>query len=1226
MDPPLTCPACGAESPPGSRFCAACGSPLAGRTDERRVVTVLFADLVGFTGLAEDSDPERVKEMVDGCLARLGDDVRAFGGRVDKVVGDALVALFGAPVAHEDDAERAVRAALRMHATVAEHHGADGDGFRLRVGVNTGEVLVGSLRAGDDYTAMGDVVNVASRLQVAAAPGEVLVGPLTWQAASPAVRFEPAGSVEVRGRSAAVEAARAVGVLAPPGRRLAPERSPFVGRDAEMALLAATVASVVARTGAHLVLVTGEPGIGKTRLIDELCRLARDEHGARTLAGQCTPYGETDPWFPIAEALRDATGIAPHLDPAEARTRMGGAAAHLAGTDPETVEHTRLVEGLLDVLGLDGTGRGADPSRARTEAQSSLARLLGALASTQPLILRLADLQWADPLVLETVERLLDALRDLPFMIIASARPELTDRWNERSRDALSMHLAALPEPAARSLARTLMGEAADDGLVEVVLERSAGNPFFVEELAAALGRAAELGRSDGPADPVHSDGTAHIGPRTGGVLDALPVTLHGLVAGRLDRMDPAGRALVARCAVIGPSGPLELVAALEPGRSRTDADGATGDLTTGDRAPDDDPGGARYERVSSALRELAAVDIIDFDGTEFRFRHQVVQEVAYATLTKAERARRHATLIRHLSRGHDRSAGFDDRLQWLAHHYHAAAAIVRELGPVDGVPSDLADRAAEFLEHAAHQAHRRELWHVARGLLDMALEVSAPTDGDRRRRVLIDRADASVEMHDAPNAARDLSAAAALLPAPGGPPVPGHAGDLGTRAAEVDQARLLTVRGGLERLLEEHHRAAETLTDAVARWRGLGDAAALADALRAQGMSRLYAGDLDGAESACQEAHDLFVSVGDTRGEGWALQNLAWIAFDRGDASTAETRLEASSRVFTRAGDWGGLGWALGLLGWVRLMQGRLDEAEALARQNLGGSGAHDHWAAGMMHVLVANVRLWRADPESALAESEKARDRFGRIGDRAGDAQAAAPAVRALACLGRPAEARVLLDETTALAAAAGDATSTGFVAGLTGQFHVHVGAGHEVAPGGREAESRYDPRGSARSTTVAWALLQGGRPDESLAVLDALEEDTGELGPAAAAARALALCAVGRHEAVVTDAARLREGAVTYLDLVQAETAIGLAAAARGDTPAAEGAFAAARRGAGASVLDRALVDLAAAHAGVVADPPGGGTVADAVGHLEDMGFEADGWDRAFRLAATAAPASA
>jgi len=437
------------------------------------VVTVLFADLVGFTGLAEGTDPERVKDMVDGHLARLGDDVRAFGGRVDKIVGDALVALFGAPVAHEDDAERAVRAALRMHGTIASHLDGARPQVRLRIGVNTGEVLVGSLRAGDDYTAMGDVVNVASRLQAAARPGEVLVGPLTWHAASPSVRFEPAGSVEVRGRSAPVEAARAVEVVAPPGRRLVPARSPFVGRDAELELLAATLTSALARSRAHFVLVTGDPGIGKTRLLDELCRLARDEHGARTLAGQCTPYGEADPWFPIAEALRDACGIVPNLDPPAARERVVATISGLSGLPSRGGELDRLVEGLLDVLGLDGSERGADPARARTEAQHSLGRLLRALASAGPLILRLADLQWADPLVLETVDRLLDDLCDLPFMVVASSRPEIAERWNERGRDSLSMHLGPLPDRAARELAVSLMGTDAVDGLVDAVLDLS---------------------------------------------------------------------------------------------------------------------------------------------------------------------------------------------------------------------------------------------------------------------------------------------------------------------------------------------------------------------------------------------------------------------------------------------------------------------------------------------------------------------------------------------------------------------------------------------------------------------------------------------------------------------------------------------------------------------------------------------------------------------------------
>ncbi len=225
----MQCPSCGSTTPSDASFCPSCGHSLVARPDERRVTTVLFADLVGFTGFSEAADPENVKNLVDRCFEALSADVQAFGGRVDKIVGDALVALFGAPVAHEDDAERAVRAALQMQRTLSrlrdEHHHR----VEIRVGVNTGEVLVGALRAGGDYTAMGDVVNTASRLQTLARPGSVVVGRDTHAATHHAISYEALGAIAVRGRDEAVDAWNAIEAVAPPGKRRRRARTLLVG-------------------------------------------------------------------------------------------------------------------------------------------------------------------------------------------------------------------------------------------------------------------------------------------------------------------------------------------------------------------------------------------------------------------------------------------------------------------------------------------------------------------------------------------------------------------------------------------------------------------------------------------------------------------------------------------------------------------------------------------------------------------------------------------------------------------------------------------------------------------------------------------------------------------------------------------------------------------------------------------------------------------------------------
>ncbi len=344
----MTCPSCAAEVPAGARFCPNCGHALLATTDERRVVTVLFADIVGFTGLAETLDPEQVKHLVDRCFERLAADVTSFGGHVDKIVGDAIVALFGAPVAHEDDAERAVRAALRMQESIDELATELATNLRMRIGVNTGEVLVGSLRAGGDYTAMGDVVNSASRLQTQASPGQVVArtgdprrhgGDVPIRAARRGIRRRARRHHRVPGK---LVEALALG----PGNRPRDLGIPLIGRDAELSLLTSALRSAVEhRRPALSPGSAGRRGVGKSRLATEVIRAAVNEIGMRQLIGRNLPYGPTTVWWSVAEMLRSACEITDD-DAGGARAKVhpgrGRGHRHLALTTPETL---RVVDG-----------------------------------------------------------------------------------------------------------------------------------------------------------------------------------------------------------------------------------------------------------------------------------------------------------------------------------------------------------------------------------------------------------------------------------------------------------------------------------------------------------------------------------------------------------------------------------------------------------------------------------------------------------------------------------------------------------------------------------------------------------------------------------------------------------------------------------------------------------------------------------------------------------------
>ena len=305
----MTCPACGATTPVGARFCQECGQRLGASLEERRLATVLMADLVGFTTFSAGADPEHIKRLVDHCFEQLVADITEFGGRLDKIVGDEIIAIFGAPIAHEDDAERAVRAALRMQETMQTVAAEVGIPVQVRIGVNSGEVLVGAMRAGGDPTAMGDVVNTAQRLEKLGAPGHVTVGPATELATRQAIRYEslgPVGAARPRGADRSLPRDRSAHAARPPPARASSRRSS--GATQSLRRCAASPKMATKRERAHLVFLVGDAGVGKSRLASELGEIAAGELGASVLTGECLPYGDPNAFGPIAEALRQASG------------------------------------------------------------------------------------------------------------------------------------------------------------------------------------------------------------------------------------------------------------------------------------------------------------------------------------------------------------------------------------------------------------------------------------------------------------------------------------------------------------------------------------------------------------------------------------------------------------------------------------------------------------------------------------------------------------------------------------------------------------------------------------------------------------------------------------------------------------------------------------------------------------------------------------------------------
>ncbi len=1160
----MTCSACGAPVPEGARFCPECGQRLIAAADERRLATVLMADLVGFTALSAGSDPEQVKRLVDACFDALVADIVDFGGHLDKIVGDEVVALFGAPVAHEDDAERAVRAGLRMHETLAALAPALGVRVQMRIGVNTGEVLVGAMRAGGDATVMGDVVNTAQRLEKLAEPGQVIVGPATHAATHAAIRYEALGPQGLRGRDEPVESYRAIEAPAPPGRRRTREQAPLLGRDAEVATLEQVVAMAARKRRAHLVLLSGEAGVGKSRLASELGLRATRDFGAEVLIGQCVPYGDANVFVAVAEALRRACDCDAPVDPGEGnaaadpavdlRARILERVTEVLELEADAPETVRMVEGLHHLM--DGVTRpGVDPGRARDDALRSTIAFFEALATKAPLVLILSDLHWASDEALELCNRMLARLHDHPFVLVATTRPGLEDRWIPASgkHNELALHLDPLDRESTAELVRALLCGETDDATVEFLLERSGGNPFFVEELVAFVQET-----------------------RDGDRLHELPATLHGLVAARLDALQATERSLLEDCAIVGAGGPISAVIALA---GRDDARGL--------------------------LDDLAERDFLVVEHDEFHFKSELIREIAYGTLTKAERARRHAVVAPVLAaRG---ELGVDQ----AAHHLATAAELVDALGAVDGVPSDVREQAIDALMRAAERDESVEAWTPAERHHDRALALLGPENTQAHRTALLGRAGARVQRRVLDDARADILTA--LEESRAADDLPG-------------EALALTLLGEGEAANGAYDVAEETFGQALQAWRALDDESGAANVLRGLGMTHLFRGDLEQAERFVSEALGSFRSSENQRGAAWALQNLAWISFTHGNVAKAESRLEQSADLFGELGDWGGLSWAYGLLAFVRYNQGRLEEASAIAEHiAIEGRETGNRWAVGMMTVLLANVALWSGRTRECAELGREAIDLFQDIGDRWGEVMASASAVRAHAELGHDDAYDTTLARYYEIARTMPDANMR--VIPTVVEASVQLQRGHTADAAKTlaifEVSDANDLGAADAAAAIGLLRLQLGDVDGALAVMEGPYSAATDDGPVLAMGCRLALAYAMAHRCDdardVLEAMNGRSGG-TYSDriialwaeaIVHVQTGSG---DGRGSVDAAH-AIATATD----ARLEHAIAALARACVlEVLGDDEAAETRVDAERQLASLGVSGDGWRNVFDVA--------
>jgi class 3 adenylate cyclase/tetratricopeptide (TPR) repeat protein len=1154
----LTCGACGALAAPDARFCASCGQPLVHRGDERRVVTVLFADLVGFTTLAERRDPEQVKNLVDRCFERLAADIADFGGRVDKIVGDGVLAIFGAPVAHEDDAERAVRAGLRLQHTLADFAAESGaESLRMRVGINTGEVLVGALRAGGDTTAMGDVVNTASRLQTLAEPGTVVVGQETHDATCEAVRYTPLGELHARGRQETVSAWVAEEAVVPPGRRARRLDVPLVGRDHELRLLKGVVDAAVRRGRAANVVVVAEAGMGKTRLVEEVAEQAACDHDAAVLEGRCVPYGEANVWWPIAESLRSSFG-SPVGTPTPETRRLCTERVRLALPSADADEIDRIANGLLHLLGEPGPLEAIDPARALEEVTRSLMTYIDGWATQRPIVVVLSDLHWADDALLELIDALAERAANQRVVLLATARASLLERWRPAvgRQNQLVLHLDPLDREAATELLDRLAADVPED-LRELVLDRSGGNPFFLEELISLLGEG---------------------GGRTG-----VPHTLRGLVSARLDALSPNERMVLDDAAILG----------------RRFSGFAVRIMVTKGH-------GLREADVDAALEGLVAKDLLAVDGDVYSFRSELVREVAYGTLTKAMRVKGHVGVATWIESHPSGSAADTDR---MAHHYATAAALADEIGHVADVPTDLPERAIAALARAVAQADAAELHRVSQRLSGQALELADAarmTPADRLHFVLA-RVRASTALRDLEEAAADLQLAEELADATDDP---------------VLSARVLVRKGDFEQKGGDPAAAAVTLHRAIDAFRAAGDLKGTAEALLAAGMTHIFLGEDRTAGEHFREALDAYRSLGDRRGEGWALQNLAWVAYSGGRIAEADARCDESIAIFSELGDRGGLSWAVGMQAFVRFHQGRFEEADALSAGLLAEAEERgDPWAVGMMHNLQGSLRLWTGRVQEAVEPAEEAVRRFRAMGDWYGQLMGLGILGRSLVALGRVDEGFETVEEARAVADATTSPEAPHIALMLNLCAAAQAGRPDRIEALAFDAVDDHHHAGDVgfHDGAVARALLDLQRGDVD-ASSEQLEAMVGELGESANG-YAWSAVAFARAARADIDGARIAARTAaslpssTFSDRVMAATARMLASARAGDADEADAALAEAKEVLAATDdrLSRGLLSLAA----VRADAALGRPVAPGAG--SEIAADSPGWDEAYRLAA-------
>ena len=944
------CPSCGHENQERAKFCSECGSTIlnvdGAPREERKVVTVLFADLVGFTSRSERLDPEDVRALLSPFYARLRAELEHYGGTVEKFIGDAVMALFGAPVAHEDDPERAVRAALAIRDWVLDQQ-AD---LQVRIAVNTGEALV-ALGARPDQgegMASGDVVNTTARLQTAAPVNGILVGETTHRATAHVIAYRDAPPVSAKGKADPVPAWEALEARSRFGVDLArSSRTPMVGRVHEAQVLVDALERVRRERSSLLVTLVGVPGIGKSRLVADLFdKVDRDpDHVVLWRQGRSLPYGEGVTFWALSEMVKAQAGILETDRHEAAEGKLHAAVAALL-PDPDDAE---WVAGHLRPLA--GLSTGGDPAGDhREEAFTAWRRFFEALSEQNPLVLVFEDLHWADDNLLDFVEHLVDWAAHAPMLVICNTRPELFERrpgWAGATRNAVRLSLTPLSDD---DTAR-LIGSLSDQPVMSVetqtaLLTRAGGNPLYAEQYVRMLAE-----RHDVDELP-------------------LPETVQGIIAARLDALSVDEKRLLQDAAVQGKVFWLGAVAA---GRDRHSAEVQLHALE-------------RKDFVQRARRSSVAGEI------EYAFMHVLVRDVAYGQIPRGERAEKHrraAEWIASLGRT-------EDHAEMLAHHYVCALDLHRAAG--HAIDAAFAERALAALRDAGDRAYSLNAYAAAAGFYASALELAVPgTLECARLRFTVGRA-----RHMAGDSDEDLLASASAdLLACGDPETAAEAeavlteltwlrGDADEAMRHLDRARALVdgqdasrVRALVvstgSRYLMLAGRSAEAIRvgrEALAMAEQLGLDEVRANALNNIGASRCHSGDPHGVDDL-ERAVEVADGCNARRESSRARANLASVLWMRGNLERSAAISREAQLAAERYGQSLVVRWVRGTRARDEYVRGRWQEAEASLEAFLSEvESGSPHYLSTDCYMIRANIRLGHDDVDAAVADAQRSLD----------------------------------------------------------------------------------------------------------------------------------------------------------------------------------------------------------------------------------------------------------